>query len=269
MEFIPVLLFLIFIIVVGGHIVGLIFGHGAWTRSFEYIATRYGGWFTPARLTRPPAVTFQYRSHQVRVRCRWRRIARSKSETVFRIRWPAQTMRLAILPIGLVPMRRSLQGRLPVPTGDTSFDQAFNVFFESRKPQDIDRIISSGVRCQIIQLQNLLRDSVLMVSVDKGKLIIRTGRFIKKQETLDDFVRFCLEFYDQVVLTMTEDIEFSNEVAISANDEMRCPICSCDIEGKMVVCVRCKTPHCLDCWQYNTKCGMYACDEQRYVVVGQ
>jgi hypothetical protein len=41
--------------------------------------------------------------------------------------------------------------------------------------------------------------------------------------------------------------------------EGHCPVCREKIEDAPVVCFRCKTLHCLDCWQYNKRCAIYGC----------
>jgi len=38
-----------------------------------------------------------------------------------------------------------------------------------------------------------------------------------------------------------------------------CNICGASIEGEACVCVRCETPHHIECWQYNGACATFAC----------
>ena len=70
MELFPIIFFLVFVGIVLVNVIGFIRGHGNWTRAFEQVATRYGGWFSAARATRPPAATFKYKNVDVRVKCR-------------------------------------------------------------------------------------------------------------------------------------------------------------------------------------------------------
>ena len=71
-----------------------------------------------------------------------------------------------------------------------------------------------------------------------------------------------------MLLAFSEGIDFQQDHIADTLESMQCPVCSSEVEGSMVMCVRCKTPHCLDCWQYNGKCGMFACGENRYVLIG-
>ncbi len=266
MQILPVIFFLIFLAIVFANVIGFVKGHGKWTKSFEHIATRYGGWFSSARATRPPAATFKYKDHDVRLKCK--RTTMHAPETEFRIRSPVPSMKLDILPLNLQPKRRALRGLPPVPVGDENFDNEFNVIVEANKRELAKRLVNNGVRWQVKQLQHFFQPVSVTVSIEKTWLVIRAQCFVKDQTRLDDYVRFCLELFDQLSLTTTEGIEFREDMVMSAVDECRCPICSSDIDGKMVICIRCKTPHCLDCWQYNVKCGMYACNETRYAIVG-
>ena len=89
--------------------------------------------------------------------------------------------------------------------------------------------------------------------------------FIKNFEQLDDFVRLSLSIYDQLMLTECEGIEFMAKDDVTIIDDVTCPICSEAIEYMTVICLRCKTPHCLDCWEYNGQCATFACNEKRYI----
>lgn len=42
-------------------------------------------------------------------------------------------------------------------------------------------------------------------------------------------------------------------------EEQICPVCSSPVEDP-VICERCRTPHCRDCWSFNgDTCGVFAC----------
>ena len=247
-------------------VASMVQGRGLWTRAFEGIATRYGGYFSSAKLTRPPAAAFIYKQGDCRVRCR-RKSGIASRITELQITWGNRTPKFEIVPIGFQPKIRALRKTQPIPTGDAEFDSKFVVFEGKKSPGVVGSLLSSGAIWQVYQMTNFMPLASTRVALDKGSLIIQKGDFIKQAQQLDDFVRFALEIYDQMKLTQTEGIEFNDDL-VAAVEDVQCPICSCDIEGKMVLCVRCKTPHCLDCWQYNTKCGMYACNEKRFVSVG-
>ncbi len=264
-----VLVPLLTIIILTFIILNLVQGRSQWTQAFEKVAERYGGWYTAAKLTRPPVATFKYKGTDCRVRCRRAGRNRAVKTTEMRLAWPqVKPLKMEIVPAGQAPQLRALRNAQPIPAGDAAFDEAFLVFAGKRNPQNVQRLVSSGVRWQIQQLAAMLENIPLRITVDRGWLTIRKYAYIRYYEQLDDFTRYCLELYDQFTLTLSEGIEFREDVVMTAVEQLQCPICSSDIEGQMVICVRCKTPHCLDCWQYNTKCGMYACNETRFLLVG-
>jgi hypothetical protein len=139
----------------------------------------------------------------------------------------------------------------------------------SNKPEDACQLLSPGTQWPIKQLAHLRNPSRetpsdLSIAINHGKLTIAKSGFIKDYQMLDDFVRFGLELFDQLMLTTSQGVTFVDDASAVIVDDVKCPICSEVIRHDMVVCVRCKTPHCLDCWQYNGQCATFACQEVRY-----
>lgn len=240
---------------------------GQWTTAFETLAQRYGGYFQSASAIRKPAATFSYKDAMCRVRCRQIGGRRGNRQTDFRITWRSQNVKLEVIKDYGLARIRSLRSAQPLSVGEPEFWQNYYVFCTD--PQYADKFLSDGVRWQIQQLSQFIpeTDSVY-IKIEKGALTIAKKGYIKSTQVLDDFVRYCLELFDQMMLTQSEGIEF-NDDTVAAVTDMQCPVCSSDVEGQMVICVRCKTPHCLDCWQYNAQCGMFACGEKRYTLIGQ
>lgn len=260
-----VFIFLILVFGVICFVSTVFFGKATWSSAFEQIALRYGGMFHGANMLRPPAATFNYKQTPCRVRCYRRRFGYRGQFTEFRIAWPMRDLRMEVNQSGPGFSKRGMQPVAVAPTGDASFSQRYEV--SSNIAARAIRLISPAVCWQIDQLSKVKPDAGLFVSIDRGWLMVTRSSYLRSKEAVDDFVRYSLELYDQMALTMTEGIEFHDDV-IAAMDQMQCPVCSCDIEGRLVMCVRCKTPHCHDCWLYNGKCGMYGCNESRYSMLG-
>ena len=104
------------------------------------------------------------------------------------------------------------------------------------------------------------------VSIRRGRIIVSSAGLFRKPERLDDFIRLSLELFDQLQLSQTEGIEFVNHLEAAVIQEMVCPVCSSEIADDLVVCIRCKTPHCKDCWQYNGQCATFSCGETRFAI---
>ncbi len=225
---------------------------------------RYGGWFAPVRLFRLPAATFVYKQTACRVQCVRRRLGVPRKSTEIRIGWPLRALRLEIRGANAEAKNRGLRF---APVVEMEFGERKALKVVSNSAEAARRLISPGVRWQIDQLARMKPEHELWVTIDRGWLTITRSGYLRQPEPLDDFVRYSLELFDQFLLTMSDDIDFHDDV-IATVEQTQCPVCSSDIEGEMVLCVRCKTPHCHDCWMYNGKCGMYACNETRFARVG-
>ena len=266
MSIIPIMLLLIIVLITFSALAGLIHGHSQWSKAFESIADRYGGMFSSARTSRPPIATFNYRGQDVRVRCK--RIRRVNC-TELRMRWPKPGVRLEVVPQGSPALSRKLRSVESKSLNDPEFDGQFDVYWLTREDENyFSKLFSEGVQWQIRQLKQFFHEVPLYVTIEREWLTIRKSVYLKTEEQLNDFVRLCLELHDQMLLTESAGIQFHENNVIGSMDDASCPICSSEIEGQMVLCIRCKTPHCHDCWEYNQKCGMYACDEARFVRVG-
>jgi len=146
-------------------------------------------------------------------------------------------------------------------SGQEQFDQMFSV--TTTNESAANELLTNGVRWQMQQLGRM-STAGLYFSIHQGEMLVATPRMLIKRQPLDDFLRLSLELYDQLMLAKAVGIDFvENQTAVI--DEVKCPVCSVDIKEQMVICVRCKTPHCHDCWLYNGSCATFACGETRFV----
>ncbi len=237
-----------------------------WNRVYDEINKRYHGQLFRGYLFSSPKLWFNYGRTSARVQNRKGfRFPRRKT-TELALQWQDhRTLRFEIVDVASVvePVRRWTPQLYPVTAGDPEFDSQFRV--QSNAPDIVARLLTNGVCWQIRQLSGLGNIHRIQVSLRRGTLRITKPGWMTSAEELGDFVRFGLELYDRMVLAECEGIEFHNEDALSFVENVTCPICSETIEDQMVVCLRCKTPHCMDCWQYNGQCATFACEEKRYV----
>ena len=89
----------------------------------------------------------------------------------------------------------------------------------------------------------------------------------KPPRNAGDLVRFavlCLQFAQHARLFAEKDDRVSVvESAATATGE--CQICGASLEGSLVRCARCSTPHHADCWEYAGRCSTYGCGERTFV----
>jgi hypothetical protein len=71
-----------------------------------------------------------------------------------------------------------------------------------------------------------------------------------------------LQIHDLLEASDDAGISFMEpmELKVNTSEQCRCQVCGEDIVDETPVrCSVCKTPHHLECWQYNDQCGTYGC----------
>lgn len=250
---------------------------GEWNRTYVRLGDRYcgqsgRGGVTYGILFSKPGLSFDYgRTYcYLRNRKSFRFATRRQTELV--MDWPDRKFRLEISTSPIRSRQWGAAAMKPVVFDDPQFQADFHI--AASHPPAAKRLLTGSVQWQIEQLRELSRtvggtvDPVfneLQISISRGNLVISKPGYIKRYEALDDFVRLGLEFFDQLMLGDSEGIEFLNDDQAMVVESVSCPICSEEIAGEMVICTRCKTPHCKDCWQYNGQCATFACNETRWI----
>jgi hypothetical protein len=234
-----------------------------WNQSFNSLARKYGGQARPAGLFGRPSADFRYGT----TACHLSNVNSPKgAATQLLIQWPDSRFRMELTesrqarPQGFWGNLSGLKAYLDA---DHVFNQRYQVV--TNDELTIGSMLSSGVRWKIDSLYQLLNTNEVSIQVARGTLIIRKLSFIKDYRQLDRFTRLCLEFYDQVMLTRSVGIDFVNDDTTKLLDEVVCQICGDVIRVDMVFCASCKTPHCLECWEYYGQCSTFACGETQYV----
>jgi hypothetical protein len=104
------------------------------------------------------------------------------------------------------------------------------------------------------------------VLIYPGWLVIRKVWESSRAHDLEQFVEHVLGLYDQFQLTKTDGIEFLQADEAQVIDHANCRICGEEMNGEIVICRRCQTPHHRDCWEYAGGCATYGCRETMYLV---
>lgn len=240
-----------------------------WNRTYDRLGKRYGG-KTSRKVgvvygmgLSKPSMTFDYGRTFCSLRNRKSYRTSTGRSTELSMIWPNKKFKLEV---GTSPPRTRHWGggnMKQVEIDSPKFQSDF--FVSSNQPFNAQRFLNKSVQWQIEQLRRHLGDNEVYISISRGGLVVSKPGYIKEHQALDDFVRFALKLFDQLMLVNAEGIAFVNEDEASIVGDVKCPICSEDIMQDMVVCTRCKTPHCKDCWQYNGQCATFACSETRFV----
>jgi hypothetical protein len=255
-------LFVAITIFLMGYILSAIRGLGQWNRSYSQLANRYGGKQNSSGVQfgyffSTPTLSFNYGRMPCVLKSRRGLISGKGRITELSLKWPDPRMRVLL---ASPPVAHKAWGLKPVALPD----HLGNVFAAySGHPDSVLAMLTEAVVWRLEQLLGLGESRDLRIHIHRGEVLIAKTGYLKDYQTLDDFVRLSLELLDQLLLVYAEGIDFVENDGVVCTD-VKCPICSEMIVQEMVVCPRCKTPHCLDCWEYNGQCATYACQETRY-----
>jgi len=157
----------------------------------------------------------------------------------------------------------ALRGAAAVPLGDPAFDSQLEV--HGFDEQEMREFFSEGLRWQLARLRGLFDDGSLYVLIQRGRILIQKPRVLLRFDALLHFVERSFELYDQAMLTRARGIEFVASDEAQTLEHVVCKVCGDEIDGDMIFCRRCKTPHHADCWHFNGCCSVYGCGETVYL----
>jgi hypothetical protein len=91
-----------------------------------------------------------------------------------------------------------------------------------------------------------------------------SGRPDRTADALTRFTLLSLQLAQHARLFAEKSSEVS-VVETTAPAGGQCQICGVELEGVLVRCSRCSTPHHADCWEYTGACSTYGCGETKSV----
>lgn len=245
----------------------------SWNRAYKQVSLRYNGKNPDGKvgvksgfLFSGPSLIFKYRGRLCAVQSRRSRVLDGRLVTRLRITRVDDLPSFECSTSQLRSRRNQSEPERRITFSNPDFQARYNA--ASRKRDEAQTLLNQdAVTWQLEQLNRLGEQQGIYIRCRRGVLeIIKPGE-IWKQVILDDFVRLGLQFFDQLLLGKAAGISFTDIGLATIVDDVKCPICSEEITQDMVVCIRCKTPHCRDCWQYNGQCATFACSETRFLEV--
>lgn len=237
-----------------------------WFNAWRSVAARYRGvvesrwWLPQMRLVwreQPAKVT------SLRRLDRWR-----QRGTVLITAAPECPGRLVVMSASCPAREPGDAGLVRWETGNAAFDRQFVLLVEPTRANSGDAPLAETVRWQLMELAQWSGASAIRLDLVGQRLRIQRAGHLVDAAALEDFLRLALRVTDQLRTGRAEGLQFVNEQQATLLDDVSCPICADQLEGRMVICVRCKTPHCRECWDYNGRCAMFGCGETRCVTSG-
>jgi hypothetical protein len=147
--------------------------------------------------------------------------------------------------------------------GDHAFDAAYVV--KARPEELAARLFTVERRPPLISTMLRLR-RFRRATFDLGaqSLAVRVGQSL---EDVGDLLELCrtAEAFAELVLELSAAgpaIRWGEATESGGGD---CQVCGTALEGDVVRCAACRTPHHRDCWTYVGECSTYACRETRFV----
>lgn len=232
-------------------------------RAYRDLSRRFSGVLKTGGLFGRPSVRFKYGQSSCLINSIKTRSARGGVFTQVVMDWPDAKFRLMVFPSWRSQKLWSFSGMERFFVSDPEFVKRYHL---RASDSELGRVfLSEGVRWQIERLRNFKNVDDIYVSITRGFLVVKKPGTMSEPQALVDLVHFCLELFDQAMLTRTVGIDFVQPDATQILEDIVCQICGESIELDMVFCVRCKTPHCRECWDYCGQCSTFACGETRYM----
>ena len=229
---------------------------------YQQLATQYGGAVTRSLFFRPK-MRFRYGETSGLLKSKRKR--GGVEQTVLTLDWHENSPRFQVSTPDF-----AVQAVSKTPHELDARGSGFGVplILRTNLPDEFKQLLCQSVRWDIEQLISQLGTDSVLIVLNRKKLTITKPGKIRNIQQLDDCLRICLELHDQLLLTISKGVEFVDDEQAIVLGDVRCPICSEEVGERMVICVRCRTPHCKDCWDYNQSCATYACNETRFYEAG-
>lgn len=259
LSFVVLLMFALMLIVTG-YTISILSGLGSWNRTYYRLSQKYGGKGKSGGVMygyyfSTPTLFFDYGRTYCKLKSRRDWLLFGARTTELRMHWPALAAYLSIV----CPPGRNLSDT----SGKTPEEDSFFTKFDIRANQitTTERMITPSLKWQLEKLRTLNPKNYLNVTLIGRHLTVSKPGFITDYGTLHEFIRLSLELFDLLMLSEEDGISFVTQTDVQLVENVNCPVCIGKIEGPMVVCRRCRTPHCRECWEYNGRCATFACEE--------
>jgi hypothetical protein len=240
-----------------------------WQKAFSRLADHYGGRVERGAGFSPwPRVEFPYRGHRVLVDMYSTGGKHPVYFTQFRTTWPDQRTRCEVFPDSLMTRIGKFFGMQDIEIGSPRFDADYII--HGSDVGDVRRLLTPGVQSAIGRLRRFGYNVDIYVNVCQGVLLVKKrGKFPRPRDLLA-FTAYSLELFDEALKTLVDPaagIEFveSAEKEPANLEASICQICGEPIEGGIVYCRACRTPHHHDCWEYYGACSTYGCNCREFV----
>ena len=241
---------------------------GRWNQAFSQVAQQFhgsyaaGGWFSE------PSVRLMYGLAHARLTCY--SLGGGTGASVVQLVVEQQEIRCR----SEIISRPSTVTLVPNLNGLTEVELNWNKQFARWEVAAADydeakHLLTDAVRLALdrVWLHPLPSDTA--VSLLPGWIVVRKVWTTPRGADLAQFVELACSLNDQVQLAGVAGIEFVTSDEAQVIDDALCCVCCEQLTDGVVFCVRCKTPHHRECWEYSGGCSTYGCGARMFYTPGE
>lgn len=231
---------------------------GRWNQAFAHVAQQFrgayaaGGWFSE------PSVRLMYGTAHLRLSCYvlTGHSGRSVVQLVIEQKEVRCRSEIASQPqaVRLVPV---VVGMAEV---ELDWGQQFARWqVLAAEYEETRHLMTPAVRLALDRVWLHPVPSDTAVSLLPGWIVIRKVWDQPRSGDIEQFVELGCALNDQIQVAGVAGIEFIASDEAQVIDAALCSVCCEVLASEVVFCVRCKTPHHRDCWEYSGGCSTYGC----------
>jgi hypothetical protein len=240
---------------------------GRWNQAFAQVAQHYRGSFASGGWFSEPSVRLMYGLSHGRLSCySLGRSGKFVAQMVLEQKEARSRAEMLSRPstVTLVP---SLAGLTQV---ELEWGRQFARWEVAAADYDAARhLLTDAVRLALDRVWLHPVPSDTAVSLLPGWIVVRKVWDVPRAADLAQFVELVCSLNDQLQLAGAAGIEFLHSDEAQIIDDAQCSICYEPLADGVVFCVRCKTPHHRDCWEYSGGCSTYGCGTRMFYTPGE
>ncbi|WP_254506761.1 RING finger protein [Anatilimnocola floriformis] len=189
---------------------------------------------------------------------------KNSRNTHLSVHFPDKQLRLELYVQDVIQQLKKLLGMYDLEIGAREFDDAFII--NGNQPERIIEYLNPQSQVAILKLARFstLVSNDLHLTISGGVLRVTKHRGFQSVGELNEFITLFSEVFEALAYSRNTGIEFVSSSPLPRVQETECQVCGHPLEGKIVFCLSCKTPHHLDCWNYFESCAVYGCGQHRY-----
>jgi hypothetical protein len=240
---------------------------GRWNQAFAHVAQQYRGSLTSGGWFSEPSVRLLYGASHARLSCySLPRYGKTVLQLVMEQREIRSRSEILSRP-STVTLVSGLDGLTEV---ELNWGRQFARWEVAAADYDETRqLMTDAVRLALDRLWLHPLPSDTAVSLLPGWIVVRKVWDTPRAADLAQFVELACSLNDQLQLAGAAGIEFVASDEAQIIDQAQCSVCCEPLTGGVVFCVRCKTPHHRECWEYSGGCSTYGCGARMFFTPGE